>query len=521
MGVAHIKLPERFNLAVAMLDARLNEGKGDKVAVYYKDHTLSYNDIRKMTNRTGNALKSLGIEMEDRVAILLPDCPEWIASFFGAMKIGGVPVPFNIMLRPNEYQYLLNDSRVKAIIVSHDLVSSIVRIENNLDYLKYIIVVGETEGSQMSYDKLVAEASPELEASATSKNDAALWCYTSGSTGEAKGVVHLHHDLMVHAALFGNEFLGITDRDIIFSVAKLFFSFGTANLAATLYAGAAQVLLPDRPTPKKVLETIATYRPTIVFGVPTLFANILAAQDIDNYDLSSVRICISSGEHLPEGIYHQFKERFGIEPLDCLGSSEALTMYLANKPGMVKPGSSGRPTPASEVKIVDEQGRQLAVGETGELMIKVDSSSPGYWNKHDKTKDTMNGSWLRTGDLCRQDEDGYFYYVGRVDDMVEAGGIKVAPAEIEATLIMHPAVVEAAVVGAPDEFGLDKPKAFVTVNNRYRPSPELARELQQFVKDRIAPYKYPRWIEFVDELPKTATGKIQRFKLRQLARRTG
>ncbi len=521
MGAAHIKLPERFNLAAAMLDSRIEEGKGEKVALYYKDSTISYNDIQKAANRTGNALKSLGIEMEDRVAILLPDCPEWIASFFGTMKIGGVSVPFNTMLRPSEYQYLLNDSRAKAIIVSQDWVGNIARIENNLDYLKYIIVVGETGGNRLSYEKLIADASPELEAAATSKDDAALWCYTSGSTGEPKGAVHLHHDLMFHAIFFGKDSLGITDRDIIFSVAKLFFSFGTANMAATLYAGAAQVLLPDRPTPKKVLETISKYRPTIFFGVPTLFANILTIQDMDSYDLSSVRTCISSGEHLPTGIYHQFKERFGIELLDCLGSSEVLTMYLANRPGMVRPGSVGRPTPAAEVKIVDEQGRKLASGETGELMVKIDSSSPVYWNKHDKTKDTMHGSWLRTGDLFRQDEDGYFYYVGRVDDMVEAGGIKVAPAEVEATLIEHPAIIEAAVIGIPDEHGLDKPKAFVTLNTEYRPSPELARELQQFVKDRIAPYKYPRWIEFVDELPKTATGKIQRFKLRQLADKTG
>jgi benzoate-CoA ligase len=291
-------------------------------------------------------------------------------------------------------------------------------------------------------------------------------------------------------------------------------------MAATLCAGAAQVLLPDRPTPKNVLEAIVKYRPTVLFGVPTLFANILATPEVSDYDLSSVRLCISSGEHLPEGIYHQFKRQFDIELLDCLGSSEALTMYLANKPGMVRPGSCGLPTPAAEVKIVDEQGMELLNGETGELLVKVDSSSPGYWNKHDRTKETMNGSWLRTRDLFHRDGDGYYYYVGRADDMVEAGGIMLSPAEVEAVLIQHPSVIEAAVVGAPDENGITKPKAFVSVNHGYRPSPELARELQQFVKDRIALYKYPRWIEFVEELPKTATGKIQRFQLRPHARTT-
>ncbi len=521
MGVAHIKLPQTFNLASAMVDARANDGKGDRVAIYYKDHAFSYNDVLEMVNRTGNALKGLGLEIEDRVAVLLPDCIQWIASFFGAMKIGAVPVPISTMMRAKDYQYLLNDSRAKAIIVSSDLAANIVGMLDDVNYLKYIIVVGEGEGNQLSYDKLTAEASPELEASATSRNDVAFWCYTSGSTGGPKGVVHLHHDLMYHAVFCGKEFFGLSDRDIVLSVPKFFFSLGTANLAATLNAGAAQVLLPDRGTPITVLETITRYRPTVVYGVPTLFANILATEDVSNYDLSSVRLCISSGEHLPAGIYHQFKERFGIELLDCLGSSEALTMYLASRPGMVKPGSCGRPTPAAEVKIVDDQGRKLPNGEIGELMVRVDSSSPGYWNKHDKTKETMNGSWLRTGDLFHQDEEGYFYYVGRNDDMLEAGGIKIAPVEIEAVLIHHPAVVEAAVVGTPDEHGIEKPKAFVAINNGYQPSPELAKELQQFVKDRLAPYKYPRWVEFVDELPKTATGKIQRFKLRQLANNSG
>lgn len=521
MGAAHLNLPDRFNIAAAMIDAKISEGRGDKAAVYFKERALSYHDIQEMMNRTGNALKSLGVEMEDRVAILLPDSPEWVASFFGAMKIGAVAVPANTMLRPKDYHYLLNDSRAKVIIVSSDLMNSIAGVLNSLHYLQHIVVVGPASGDQLSYDKLVAEASPELDAAPTTQNDAAFWCYTSGSTGEPKGVVHLHHDLMYHGEFVGRQFLGISDRDITFSVGKLFFSFGTANMAAALYGGAAHVLLPDRPTPKNVLATITHYRPTIFYGVPTVFASILTMEDISEYDLSSIRLCISSGEHLPAGLYHQFRERFGIELLDCFGSSEAMTLYLANKPGTVKPGSSGQPTPAAEVKIVDEQGEELPTGQAGELLVSVDSSSPGYWNEHDKTKETMNGSWLRTRDLFRRDEDGYFYYVGRVDDMLEAGGIKVAPAEIEAALIEHPAVVEAAVVGATDEHGIEKPKAFVSINNGYHPSPELAKELQQFVKDRIAPYKYPRWIEFVAELPKTGTGKIQRFKLRQLSDPTG
>ncbi|MFC2008289.1 benzoate-CoA ligase family protein [Chloroflexota bacterium] len=514
MTVAQIQLSERFNLASAMVDDRVNEGKGDKVSIYYKDNAFSFNDILQMVNRTGNALNSLGIEIEDRVAILLPDCPEWIASFFGVMKIGAVAVPFNTMLRAEEYQYFLNDSRAKAIIVSSDLLGNIVEILNDLNYLKHVIVVGEADGNHLTYDKLVAEASPELEASVTSKDDTAFWLYTSGSTGEPKGIVHLHHDLMFHAVFYGNNFLGINDNDVIFSMPKLFFSLGTANLGATFNIGASQILMPDRATPEIIFETITKYRPTVFIGVPTLYANLLAINNMADYDLSSIRLCISGGEPLPAGIFQKFKERFGIEVLEVYGSAEAVSGCIAGRPGRAKPGVTGELIPGVRAKIVDSDGNELPVGQTGELWVNIDSCSPGYWNKHDTTNETMIGSWLRTGDLFHQDEDGYFSFVGRVDDMMEAGGLKVAPAEVEAVLIHHPAVMEAAVVGTPDVHGIEKPKAYVTINNGYHPSPDLAKELQQLVKDRLAPYKYPRWVEFVKELPKTATGKIQRFKLR-------
>ena len=274
------------------------------------------------------------------------------------------------------------------------------------------------------------------------------------------------------------------------------------------------VLEAGRPLPETVLQTITKYRPTIFCGVPTLFANIMALENTDHFDLSSVRICISGGESLPPSILTQFKEEFGIELLNGIGSTESATWYIVTKPGRARPGSTGEAIPGIEIKIVDEQGRELPAGEVGELLVKADSSSPCYWNKHDLTKKTMVGEWLRTGDQFSCDEDGYYWFEGRVDDVIKAGGIKVIPTEVEATLIEHPAVIEAAVVGAPDEQGLLTPKAFVVLNRAYKPSPELANELQQFVKGKIAPYNYPRWVEFVDELPKTATGKIQRFKLR-------
>lgn len=508
-----IEIPERFNVAEALVNRNIEQGKGDKVAIYFEEQRLTYNDIQTMVNKFGNALRGLGIGMENRVAILLPDCPQWIASFFGAMKIGAVPIPLNTMMRPKDYEYFLNDSRARAIVVSDDLVGNIEEIGDALNYLEHIIVVGRAKEGQLSYDKLLEEVSLVLEVAPTTKDDSAFWCYTSGSTGQPKGTVHLHHDLLVPEPAPKSVF-GVTEGDIVYSVGRLFFTYATEVLASTFYVGASQVLTKERPTPETVLQIITKYRPTIIYVVPTLLANILALKDVSRFDLSSIRLCTSAGEPLPAGIFRQFKERFGIEILDGIGSTESLSWYILTRPGRVRIGSTGEAVPGVELKIVDEQGRELPTGEVGELMVKADSNSPYYWNKHDQTKRTMVGEWLRTGDQFYCDEDGYYWFQGRVDDVIKAGGIKVIPTEVEATLIEHPAVIEAAVVGAPDEQGLLKPKAFVVLNKEYKPSPELANELQQFVKAKIAPYNYPRWVEFIGELPKTATGKIQRFKLR-------
>lgn len=514
MGAAHIELPERFNLAAAMIDARLNEGKGNKAAIYYKDRTFSYSDIQQMVNMMGNVLISLGIEMEDRLAILMPDSPEWIACFFGAVKIGAVAAPFNTLLKAKDYEYLLNDSRTKVIIVSDDLVGQIEGIRRNLKYLKHIVVVGKTEPGQLSYEQLLGGVSAQVQTADTSKDDPAFWLYTSGTTGVPKGVVHLQHDLLFQPTLYSKNHLGLNDSDVILSVPKLFFSLGLANLGGTFYIGAAQILLPEKTTPRNVLEAITKYRPTVFIGVPTLVANMLTVENLGGYDLSSLRICVTGGEPLPAGIFWRFKERFGIEVLEVFGSAEAMTGFIAGRPGRARPGFTGEQIAGIDLKIVNSEGKEVPEGEPGELLVSVDSSSPCYWNKHEETKETMIGNWLRTGDIVQRDKSGYYRYIGRVDDIIEAGGIKVAPAEVEAALIEHPAVVEAAVVGAPDEHGIEKPKAFVILNRGYQPSPQLALELQQFVKSKIAPYNYPRWVEFVDELPKTATGKIQRFKLR-------
>jgi len=508
-----IEIPERYNIAAALLDRNIELGRGDKVAIYFGEQKLTYKDIQNMSNKFGNALRELGIGIENRIAILLPDCPQWIASFFGTIKIGAVPVLLNTMMRPKDYEYFLNDSRAKAIVVSDDLVSNMEEIGGALNYLEYTIVVGEAKEGQLSYDKLLGDALTELEVAPTTKDDSAFWNYTSGSTGQTKGTIHLHHDLLVPEPAPISAFC-TTEDDIIYSAGRLFFAYATDVMAGTFYVGASQVLEPQRPTPETVLQIITKYRPTIIYVVPTLVANILALKDISRFDLSSIRLCISGGEPLPAGIFRQFEERFGTEILDGIGSTESVNWYIATRPGRVRSGSTGEAVPGVELKIVDDEGRELSVGEVGELMVKADSTSPCYWNKHDMTKKTMVGEWLRTGDQFYCDEDGYYWFRGRVDDVIKAGGIKVIPAEVEAALIEHPAVIEAAVVGAPDKEGLLKPKAFVVLNKEYQPSSELANELQQFVKAKIASYNYPRWVEFIDELPKTATGKIQRFKLR-------
>jgi benzoate-CoA ligase len=340
-----------------------------------------------------------------------------------------------------------------------------------------------------------------------------MWNYTSGSTGTPKGAVHLQHDMITITDLFVKPVLGMRADDICFSASKLFFSYGLGNsLYFPFRFGAATVLWPERPEPEKVLQVIEKYRPTFFFSVPTLYARLLRVEK--KYDLSSLRICLSSGEPLPPALFHQWKEKFGQELLDVVGSTEATHDFLANRPGRAKPGSSGEVTPAFEAKIVDEEGKEVPVGQVGNLLVKGDSNSPYYWNKHEQTKRTMLGEWLKTGDTYYRDEEGYYWYCGRSDDMLKVGGMWVSPIEIENTLLEHPAVLEAAVIGQADQDGLFKPKAYVVLKPEHQGSEKLKEELQSLVKTRLAPYKYPRWVDFVEDLPKTVTGKIQRFRLR-------
>ncbi len=459
----------------------------------------------------------LGVEMEDRVLLILLDGPEFVASFFGATKIGAVPVPVNTLMRAADYRFFLDDSRAKVAIVSQALLAEAGPALDRAQHLRYVVVVGRAKVPHLEFSEWTASASPDLEPVDTSKDDVAFWLYSSGSTGFPKGAVHLQHDMVVCSDTYALQVLGITEADRTFSAAKLFFAYGLGNnMYFPMRVGAEAILFPGRPTAEAVFQVIDQDRPTLFFGVPTLYASMLQVKDAESrFDLSSLRLCVSAGEALPAEVYRRWRERFRVELLDGIGTTEVLHIFLSNLPGHVKPGSSGVPVPGYEAIIVDEAGTPVPEGQIGNLRVKGDSTMAYYWNRHEKTKETLFGPWIQTGDKYYQDGDGCFWYCGRSDDMLKVGGIWVSPIEVESTLVAHDAVLEAAVVGHEDADRLVKPKAYIVLKDPSSASPALAEELIEFVRTRIAPFKRPRWVEFVVSLPKTATGKIQRYKLRQ------
>jgi benzoate-CoA ligase family protein len=513
-------LPDAFNVATYFVDRNVLEGRGEKTAIECGDERVTYRQLLERTNRVGNALRKLGVRLEERVVLLLLDTPEFLYSFFGTIKIGAVAVPANTLLKPYEYEYLLNDARARVVLVSEALLPQLQSIEpKRLKYLREVVVVGGNDRQHPCLSELMGAASPELEAEVTHKDDAAFWLYSSGSTGSPKGCVHLHHDMVVCTELYARNILQMNERDLCYSVARLFFAYGLGNAGYfPLGCGATTILSPARPSAATIYADIERYRPTMFFSVPSNYAALLAYQRAGetDFDLSSVRHAISAGESLPAPLFERFKKRFGVEILDSLGSTETLQMVIANRPGEAKPGSSGKIIPGYEARIVDDDGRAVAPGEIGNLWIKGDSTCAGYWNQHDKTKETFEGHWFRTGDKYHQDEEGYFWYAGRANDLFKVNGRWLSPTEVESALIAHPAIREAAVVARDDESGLTKAAAYVVVNGDVAPSDQLIRDLQDWVAERIGSYKRPRWIEFLPELPKTATGKLQRFKLREL-----
>jgi len=521
MEYKELTFPDRWNEAERFVDYHVQNGRGDKPAIYYKDEVITYKQVLENVNRAGNAFKSLGVKMENRVLNLALDCPAFVYTFFGAMKIGAVPIPTNTMLVSADYQYICNDSRAKVVVVSKDLLPAITAVKDELMYVEKILVI---DGPAEGYDDFMTFISgfpTECETAPTGPNDMAFWLYTSGTTGFPKGAVHLHHDMSCSANSYGKHIIQITENDRTLSVARLFFAYGLGNnLFFPFYVGASIITDPGRPLPDHMFSLVDKYKPTIFFGVPTSYNAMLQVPDAEKkYDLSSVRIAASAGEALPGNIYLQFKEKFGIEILDGIGSTEILHIYVSNEIGKSKPNSTGKIVPGYEAKIVDPDGNELPDGESGILWIKGESTASQYWNKHEKTKGAFVGEWYNTGDQYVRDAEGFFTYDGRGDDMIKAGGIWVSPVEVEACLMTHPAVLEAGVVGVEDEDALIKPKAFIVFKEGINVDDALMEEVKLYVKKTIAPFKFPRWMEQIDELPKTATGKIQRYKLRDISKK--
>ncbi len=500
-------IPRSYNAADDLIGGNVQAGRAGKVAYIDDAGQCTFGELADRANRFGNYLLSLGLRMEDRILIAMHDSIDWPVAFLGAIKAGIVPVAVNTLLTPKDYEYMLSDSRAKALLVSPSLKGQFEPFLSKLPFLKHVIVP--------PFDFL-SGSNPDLIAAPTTCDDPCFWLYSSGSTGMPKGTVHVHSSMRLTAELYAGGVLDLKESDVIFSAAKFFFAYGLGNsLSFPLAVGATTVLMAERPTPdavfKRLTDASQPTKPTLFFGVPTLYAGMLASPSFPSRSSLSLRSCISAGEALPSQIATNFKEKTGVDILDGIGSTEMLHIFLSNRPGDFRLGTTGKAVPGYELKLVDEQGNEVKQGELGELLIKGPTAANLYWNNRAKSRSTFVGEWARSGDKYSQDADGYYAYGGRTDDMLKVSGIWVSPAEVEAALVSHEAVLEAAVVGKEDEQKLVKPKAFVVLKPGKQATTE---ELQAYVKSKLAPYKYPRWIEFATELPKTATGKIQRFKLR-------
>ena len=477
---------------------------------------LTYGEVAERVNRAGNALAALGVEVEQRVLLALHDSPEFAAVFWGVVKLGAVAIPVNTLMSAEDYAFILRDSRARVAVVDESVAPRILSVADRLPFLRAVVVAGTPPPGAHRLADLMEKAGTSLAAAPTVREDVMYWGYTSGSTGRPKAVVHSHADFVASADLVGVGVFGLGPDDLTFSASKMYFAFGLGNsLFFPARVGAASVLVPERVEPERAFEVITRERPTVFFTVPTLYARMLRVEDAARrYDLSSLRLCVSSGEALPPAIFDAWRERFGHELLDVVGATETLHDFIANRPGATRRGSSGQVVPGYEARLVDEAGSDVPDGTVGHLLIKGPTTAPYYWNRLERTRATMLGEWLRTGDMFSRDSAGYFFFAGRADDMLRVSGQWVSPAEVEARLLEHPAVLEAGVVGRLDGDGLVKPHAVVVLKEGHAPSPTLGEALRAFAREALAPFKVPRAIEFADALPKTATGKIQRFLLR-------
>jgi benzoate-CoA ligase family protein len=509
------------NSAQHLLDRHLEAGRGDQPAVHYQEQTFSYSDIFSLAGRAGNLFAEAGLGYENRVVIILPDSPLYLAAFFGAIRIGAVPVPVSTRLSLDDYQYIFADCRPMATVIASGHLPIIETMrkdfeEQALPFPRAVWVVGEGEvpSGFQPFAESLQSVSADCPARPTCRDDMALIQYTSGSTGIPKGVVHLHRGLIeVGRGLV--EKLQISESDLCFSAAKLSFGYGLGNSVIFPFSqGASSILYPGLVDPFNVLDILTRLKPTVFFGIPSLYSAILdVPQGEKDFDLSSLRLCVSAGEHLNARLLLRWKDTFGHEIVDGIGSTECLHIFISGEPGSVKAGSTGTPVPGYEVKLLDEQGRAVGPGETGELYVKSDCNASRYWNKYHETKGTMIGQWTRTGDLFYQ-ENEYFYFVGRSDDVIKVRGSKVTPFEIEECLLSHAAVKECGVIGITNEEGITSVSAYICLHEGWTASQQMKKELKQYVRNLLAPHKCPRRIEFISEVPKTTTGKIARYKLR-------
>lgn len=516
-----LNLPKRFNAAQYLVDRNVEEGRGEKPAIFFEDQTYTYGQVLENVNRSANMLKDLGVEMENRVMLLVRDSPEMIISFLGAIKLGAVPIPTNIMLKSQDFLHMLNDSRAKVLIVDSVFLSEIEKILDLAAFCRNVVVVGGEGHGHLSFDRLMDQSSAEFEAADTMADDAAFWLYSGRNPEVLMGAVH-HHSHMVYCTEgYAKGILNMTEEDRVLG-SFLFFAYGLGNsVYFPLAVGGATVLINHRPTPDLMYEDLVRYRPTLFFTVPTLLSALAdykktcREEGNDLPAVDSLRACISSAEILSPEVYHRFKEEFGVEVLDGTGSTEICHIFLSNRFGHVRPGSTGKPVPGYRTRLLDEDGQPVPQGEIGNLLVSGGSTASVYWNMREETRANMLGEWFVTGDRYLEDEEGFYYFRGRSDDMLRVGGKWLAPREVEDALDQHSAVAESAVVGRQDKDDLVKPYAFVVLGPGHSPSDQLEKEIKEFVKEKIAVYKYPRWVDFIEVLPKTSGGKVQRFVLQE------
>ena len=517
-----VDIPRRYNAAYDLIERNLQAGRGDKVA-FIDDHgEYTYSDLDRRSSRVANALKRLGLVQEQRILLCVHDTIDFPAVFLGAIKAGIVPVAVNTLLTPKDYEYMLKDSRAKIAVVSAPLLAAFEALLDSVPTLDQILVAGASADNTNALEAVIANESEHCEIADTIADEPCFWLYSSGSTGAPKGTVHIHSSMILTAELYARPTLDISENDVVFSAAKLFFAYGLGNgLSFPMAVGATTILMAERPTPAAVCERLTRYQPTIFYGVPTLYAALLSSEELPQSGQVNLRLCTSAGEALPAELSKRWKQHFDVEIFDGIGSTEMLHIFLSNSPDTIRYGTTGKPVPGYEVRLVDDEGQLVTEAHvTGELQIRGPTAANGYWNNRQKSRNTFLGEWTRSGDKYSIDDAGYYVYAGRSDDMLKVSGIYVSPIEVEATLMTHEAVLEAAVIGKEDHDQLTKPAAYIILKPGYEASDEMASSLKEHVKNALAPYKYPRWIRFVDDLPKTATGKIQRFKLRELEQST-